>query len=119
MPVSVTFCLYIYLYVYYAVFYLYPTISKDFSKISFDTTWSDDKDLIDEQSDRAKAYGILFLFTSSSLIVSIVRTIATNPGNIPEHKEWDMSTDTSAGEESVQMMSARSDERHQDQGNSE
>ncbi len=65
----------------------------------------------------------LFAFTSSSLIVSIVRTIATNPGNIPEHKEWDMSTDTSAGEESVQMMSDsrtnNTDKAQEDQGSGE
>ena len=40
------------------------------------------------------------------LLIAIIRTISTNPGNIPDHKEWDMSTDTSAGEESVAMMSA-------------
>jgi hypothetical protein len=28
--------------------------------------------------------------------VSIVRTILTNPGNIPEEKEWDMQTDSMA-----------------------
>ena len=49
-------------------------------------------------------YAVLFAFTSTCLIVAIVRTIVTNPGNIPDHKEWDMSTDTSAGEESVSMM---------------
>ena len=29
------------------------------------------------------------------LLIAIVRTIGTNPGNIPDHKEWDMSTDQS------------------------
>ena len=53
------------------------------------------------------------------LIVSIVRTIVTNPGNIPEHKEWDMSTDTSHGEESVSMMNSQQNtQRQEDQGNS-
>jgi len=33
------------------------------------------------------------------LIVSIIRTIATNPGNIPEEKEWDMSTDAASDNE--------------------
>lgn len=49
-------------------------------------------------------YAVLFALTSTSLIVAIVRTIVTNPGNIPDHKEWDMSTDTSAGEESASMI---------------
>jgi hypothetical protein len=30
------------------------------------------------------------------LFISIVRTIRTNPGNIPEDKEWDMQTDSMA-----------------------
>lgn len=53
----------------------------------------------------AIVYAFIFAFTSSSLLIAIVRTINTNPGNIPDHKEWDMSTDTSAGEESMSMMS--------------
>jgi len=56
------------------------------------------------QSKRAMVYAGIFAFTSTSLLIAIVRTIATNPGNIPDHKEWDMSTDTSAGEESVSMI---------------
>jgi hypothetical protein len=31
--------------------------------------------------------------------VSIIRTISTNPGNIPEEKEWDMSTDAASDNE--------------------
>lgn len=62
---------------------------------------------------------MVFAFSSTMLIVSIVRTIVTNPGNIPEHKEWDMSTDTSHGEESVSMMNSQQNtQRQEDQGNS-
>jgi len=35
------------------------------------------------------------------LLVSIIRTIITNPGNIPEEKEWDMNTDSQADGESA------------------
>jgi len=60
----------------------------------------------------------MFAFTSTSLIISIIRTILTNPGNIPDHKEWDMSTDnTSAGEETVSMIMDKSPDA--DQGNGE
>jgi hypothetical protein len=31
-----------------------------------------------------------FAWFSLNLLVSIIRTIWTNPGNIPEDKEWDM-----------------------------
>jgi hypothetical protein len=34
-----------------------------------------------------------FIFCALMLLVSITRTITTNPGNIPEDKEWDMQSD--------------------------
>lgn len=34
------------------------------------------------------------------LAISIIQTIRTNPGNIPEEKEWDMLTDSMAEESS-------------------
>lgn len=106
MPVSVTFCLYIYLFIYYAAFYLHPTISMDYSKVSFDAAWTDSQEEMKENRNMAIIYACIFGFTATSLIVAIIRTIATNPGNIPEHKEWDMSTDTSAGEETSSMINA-------------
>ena len=129
VPVSVTFCLYIYIFVYYIVvsetplphkvdllvsimidvsfisFYLYPTISMDFSKVSFDAAWTEDKAEMESNKNKAIVYGALFAFTSTNLIISIIRTITTNPGNIPDHKEWDMSTDTSGGEEVGSLIS--------------
>ena len=83
---------------------MHPTISMDFSKVSFDTAWTTDKNEIEDQKNKAMLYAVLFTLTSTMLIVAIVRTILTNPGNIPDHKEWDMSTDTSAGEESISMI---------------
>lgn len=32
------------------------------------------------------------------LAIAIIQTIRTNPGNIPEDKEWDMLTDSMAEE---------------------
>ena len=78
----------------------------DYSGISFDTSWSESRDEMETKRGNAIIYGILFAFTGVNLLISIIRTISTNPGNIPDHKEWDMSTDTSGGEESVAMMSA-------------
>jgi len=121
VPVTVTICLYIYLYVYYVIFFLHPTITQDYSKISFEASWTDDKQMQEDQSRKAICFAGFFGFTSTMLIVSIVRTITTNPGNIPEHKEWDMSTDTSAGEESVSMMTSQPSTARQqeDQGSGE
>lgn len=102
MPVSVTFALYTYLFVFYTYvsfmlclkfqFYLYPTILMDYTKISFDMLWEDEA-LAQKHASRALIYGALFFWFAGNLIVSIIRTIATNPGNIPEEKEWDMSTE--------------------------
>ena len=78
---------------------------KDFSKVSFDATWTTDTTQMEDERKNAIIYACLFSFTSVSLLIAIIRTISTNPGNIPDHKEWDMSTDTSAGEESISMMS--------------
>jgi hypothetical protein len=61
----------------------------DYTKIGFDMIWEDEV-LAQKHSSRAVLYAILFLWFAANLIISIVRTIATNPGNIPEEKEWDM-----------------------------
>lgn len=79
-------------------FYLYPTILMDYTKIGFDMLWEDEA-LAQKHASRALIYGALFLWFSGNLIVSIIRTIATCPGNIPEEKEWDMSTDAASDNE--------------------
>jgi len=38
----------------------------------------------------ALVHAVVFSFLAFVLGASIVRTILTNPGNIPEEKEWDM-----------------------------
>jgi hypothetical protein len=81
--------------VFYSYFYLYPTLTGNYSKISFDKVWETDPDKLVASSERAMIYTGLFAFFSSNLLIAIVRTIGTNPGNIPDHKEWDMSTDQS------------------------
>lgn len=42
---------------------------------------------------RGVALVTIFGIVSLLLITSIVRTIITNPGSIPEDKEWDMQSD--------------------------
>lgn len=103
MPVCVTFGLYLYLGLYYVFFFLIPTINKDFSSVSFEKSWAASEAELEKNSKNAVVYAGIFAFTASMLLISISRTILTNPGNIPEDREWDMSTDTSAGEEVSQM----------------
>ena len=79
-------------------FYLYPTILMDYTKIGFDMLWEDEA-LAQKHASHALIYAIVFLWFAGNLIVSIIRTISTNPGNIPEEKEWDMSTDAASDNE--------------------
>lgn len=76
-------------------FYLYPTIIMDYTQIGFEMLWEDEA-TAQRHSSRAVIYGIMFMYFSANLLVSIVRTISTSPGNIPEDKEWDMSTDNAS-----------------------
>lgn len=39
---------------------------------------------------------VIFGYTILMVFISIVRTIITNPGNIPTDKEWDIPTTDSA-----------------------
>ena len=62
-------------------------------------------------------YAGLFAFFSANLLIAIVRTIGTNPGNIPDHKEWDMSTDASELDSGSDQANLRHhEEQKQDQG---
>ena len=45
---------------------------------------------------KAFIHAIVFGCLAFLLALSIFRTIITNPGNIPEDKEWDMQTDSMA-----------------------
>ena len=65
----------------------------DYTKIGFDTLW-EDAETSKENARKACIYGVIFAWTAFNLLVSIVRTIWTSPGHIPEEKEWDMSTDS-------------------------
>jgi len=87
----------------------------DWSKVSFDAQWTNSAAEMEEDRKKAIAYAVLFGFTSTMLVISIIRTISTNPGSIPDHKEWDMSTDTSAGEEALTAISKSAAPVTQDQ----
>jgi hypothetical protein len=69
----------------------------DYTKIGFDMMWEGEV-MAEKHSSRAVLHSIFFTWFALNLLVSIVRTIGTNPGNIPEEKEWDMSTDASDSE---------------------
>ena len=43
--------------------------------------------------------GVFFLLFASNLLVSIILTINTSPGIIPDDREWDMSTEDYSSDE--------------------
>jgi hypothetical protein len=63
----------------------------DFSHISFEELWKDEA-TTQRRSQFAKWYAGLFAWFGLNLIISIVLTMKTGPGHIPDYKEWDMST---------------------------
>jgi hypothetical protein len=62
---------------------------------------------VERDSAVLKAYILLGVFTffALMLLLSIVQTIRTTPGGIPDDKEWDMQSDsfleTSSDEDSI------------------
>ena len=100
---TLSFGMFTYLFVYYVYvsetpsppdtcvqFYLYPTIYMDFSRIGFKSQWHDSEEEARSDSWAALVYLVLFSYFSLCLLVSLIRTIGTSPGNIPEDREWDM-----------------------------
>jgi len=70
----------------------------DFSQIGFDEVWEDEAKA-HRRAEAAKWHAGLFTFFGSNLLISIIRTISTSPGNIPDYKEWDMNTATESLDE--------------------
>lgn len=70
----------------------------DFSQIGFYEVWEDEA-RAHRQSEAAKWHAGLFTFFGTNLLISIIRTISTSPGVIPDYKEWDMNTATESLDE--------------------
>ena len=78
----------------------------DYGGISFEQIWYPDPDVAQKKRFHATIHAAIFGFTSVCLLISICRTICTNPGNIPDHKEWDMSTDQSQSDDGSDQTAA-------------
>jgi hypothetical protein len=78
----------------------------DFSHIGFEVLW-DEESKMREEATSAKYLAFVFAWVAGLLLVSIVRTIMSSPGTIPDNREWDMATDTEiSGEEETQTLIA-------------
>jgi hypothetical protein len=90
MPVLVTFGVFTFLSIYYSYCYLYPTIKGDFYGIlGLSDMWENETEM---KADQRRAGVIVWFFVvfACLLFTSIVLTIITSPGYIPEDTEWDM-----------------------------
>jgi hypothetical protein len=72
----------------------------DYSQIGFTEVWQKEAKA-HSNAETAKWHAGLFSFFALNLLVSIVRTISTGPGTIPDHKEWDMNTASDSIDEDV------------------
>lgn len=74
--------------------------------------WSNQAEL-DSSQYWAKIYLVIFLFTSTNLFISIVLTIRTSPGHIPEDKEWDMPSNDTTEENIAQQRQSQQNNSNQ------
>lgn len=90
VPVVITFGVFLFLLVYYVAFFLYPSILGDYyGTWGIAYMWSNQQEL--EASQKSATYlAFVFLFSSTNLFISLIMTITTSPGLIPEDREWDM-----------------------------
>jgi hypothetical protein len=47
-------------------------------------------DQLESEKHSSYYYAIVFIFLSTSLFISLILTINTSPGYIPDDKEWDL-----------------------------
>lgn len=90
IPVAVTFGVFIFLYIFYITCYIRPSLKGDFYEtIGIPNMWKDEDERSASQTN-AKILLLFFLFSSTMLFVSIILSITTSPGYIPDDSEWDM-----------------------------
>lgn len=82
----------------------------DFSHIAFDKIWRDEENArLDGQ--KAMVSGCIFIWFSAVLLVSIIRVVSTNPGNIPEDDEWDMGEISSTSNDEFKLLIGKSSKK--------
>jgi hypothetical protein len=82
----------------------------DFSKIGFKAVWKEKEADAKSDSWGACVYLVVFMWFSLNLLVSIIRTIGTSPGYIPEDREWDMDYEDEEDETSKAEQDSSDDE---------
>lgn len=70
--------------------------------------WESD-DEMKEHRKRVIIESCVFAYLTFMIIISVVKTIKTNPGNIPIDKEWDIYTSDSGLDNISAISSSKSD----------
>jgi hypothetical protein len=70
----------------------------DFSMIGFGEVYENEQ-RAHRMANAAKWHAGIFTIFATNLLISILRTISTSPGTIPDYKEWDMNTATDSLDE--------------------
>lgn len=75
---------------------LYPCLKGSYLKtLGIPEMWTNSLER-DQAYQAATLLSVVFAIFAFMLAASIIQVIRTNPGNIPEDKEWDMLTDSLA-----------------------
>lgn len=107
VPVVITFGVFLFLLVYYVAFFLYPSILGDYyGTWGIAYMWPNQQALEESQYD-AKLLALVFVFSSTNLFISLIMTITTSPGLIPEDREWDMPDPSQEEQREVQHSMSR------------
>jgi len=69
---------------------LYPNIEGDYYKTFGIVGMWEDQAALENSKTKYKIIAIIFVFCAFNLFVSMILTMVTSPGNIPENTEWDM-----------------------------
>jgi hypothetical protein len=90
IPVAITYGLFVFLFLFYSVCFLYPSVTGDFyGTIGLPDMWKNEEQMRKDMY-WSKIYAVLFAVFSINLFASITLTIRTSPGSIPNEIEWDM-----------------------------
>ena len=90
IPVAITYGLFSFLFFFYTICFLYPSVIGDFyGTLGIPDMWKNEEQ-IQKDMFTSKIYAVVFAIFSINLFTSITLTIRTSPGTIPSDIEWDM-----------------------------
>jgi len=96
-PVVVTFSIFGFLVAFYVFAYIYPTLKGDYEgTIGVPDYWANDSE---KENDKfwCEIILVIFAFLVIQLFLAIILTINTDPGSVPQDREYDLPDDMILG----------------------